>query len=264
MFADDCMLYLSGNNWNTMFNIVQSELDIFIDWTKQNMLRLNSSKTQAMIVGTRSKISQIKNPKHFSILGTDIKYVKKYNYLGIILDSEMSLVPLCKNIQKCVVDKIFMLRKLGKYLTNKALIQIYKQVILPIMDYAGFLIIACHKTVKHDLQILQNDVTLVNLHKKAKISSLEQQRCVQPLTLMYKLSKVDENRNISARVTRQQEKYTFRTDNRIGTKYSTSPYYKGTELWNILEKDVQFSDSIFLFKQHIKNMYNDYIDDFYI
>ena len=42
------------------------------------------------------------------------------NYLGIVIDSEMSLTPLCKNIQKRIVDKIYMLCKLGKFLNYKA------------------------------------------------------------------------------------------------------------------------------------------------
>ena len=50
-----------------------------------------------------------------------------------------------------------MLRKLGSYLTHKASIQMYKQVILPIIDYAGFLLIASNKDRKSDLQTMQND-----------------------------------------------------------------------------------------------------------
>ena len=239
MFADDCMLYYNGNNWKTIFDIVQLDLNCFVEWTTNNMLRLNTTKPQAMIVGTRSRLSKIINPEPFKIHAKDVKYVKSYNYLGIVLDSEMTLVPLCKNMEKRVVDKIFMLRKLKKYLTYKAAIQIYKQVILPIIDYAGFLMISCSKSRKEDFQIMQNDalcfcnntslndrISLVKLHEKANLASLEQRRCIQLLTLMYKSSKKEGNRVVGARATRQQEKYVFRTDNKIGTKYSNSPYIK--------------------------------------
>ena len=109
MFADDCMLYYTGNNWKTIFDIVQLDLNCFVEWTTNNMLRLNTTKTQAMIVGTRSRLSKIINPEPFKIHANDVKYVKSYNYLGIVLDSGQ--VPLCKNMEKRVVDKIFMLRK---------------------------------------------------------------------------------------------------------------------------------------------------------
>ena len=265
MYADDCVLYYTGNNWNTVYDVLQSDLSKLVDWTSRNMLKLNSEKTQAMIVGTRNKISKIKDPKPFLITGKGIKYVKKYNYLGIVLDPEMTLAPLCKVIEKRVIDKIYMLRKLGKYLTYKASIQIYKQVILPILDYAGFLLVACNKNKKNGLQIMQNDalrfcnntrrndkVTLVELHNKAKLASLEQRRCVQLLSLMFKISKIEENRAVAVRMTRQQVKYVFRLDNRVGTKYSHSPYYVGSMLWDKLPRDIQFAESNFQFKDHVK------------
>ena len=60
-----------------------------------------------MIVGIRSRVSKIKDPKPFVILGKHFKYVQKYNDLCIVLDSEMTLVPLCKRILKHVIDKIY-------------------------------------------------------------------------------------------------------------------------------------------------------------
>ena len=54
-------------------------------------------------------------------------YVSKYNYLRIILDSELSLIPLCKSVEKRVSDEIYMLRKIRKYFNCKAAVQIYKQ-----------------------------------------------------------------------------------------------------------------------------------------
>ena len=161
-----------------------------------------------------------------------------------------------------------MLRKIGKFLTYKALILIYKQVILPIMDYAGFLMIAYTKDRKCDMQIMQNDalrfcsknrrvdrILLEEMHKTANLSSLEQRRCIQLLTLMYKLSQDVTNRKIGARNTRNQDKFVFKMDSKIGTTYEKSPFYKGCKLWDKLTKEVQFSNSVTLFKQVIKMQY---------
>ena len=245
MFADECVLYYTGNNWNNIYGTIQGDLDIFVNWCIKNGLRLNARKTQAMVVDTINRLSKLVNLEPFTLQGSPIKYVKQYNYLGVILDSEMSLIPVCKNIEKRVIDKIYMLRKLRKYLTQHAALQIYKQLILPIFYYAGFLLIACTRDKKRDLQVIQNDVlrfynnnkredkVLLNvMHKNANLISLEQRRCKQILSLMYKLSKNPENRKIGNRNTRQQEKYIFKTDSKIGTKYSNSPYYKGTKMWD--------------------------------
>ena len=211
MFADVCVLYYSSNNWDTVYNVLQDELHRFDLWIFRNMLKLNSKKCQAMIIGSRNKLSKIKKTKLFDIQNQKLKYVKKYNYLGIMLDSELTLMPLCKTIEKRIINKVFMLRKLGSYLTYKASVQIYKQAILPVIDYAGFVLIACNKDKKGDLQIIQNDalrfcsknkrsdkISLNELHKKANLLSLEQRRCIQLLSLMYKLSKNVENRKVYA------------------------------------------------------------------
>ena len=131
MFADDCVMYYSSNNWDNVFNVLQEELNKLDLWNYRNMLKLNSRKCQAMILGSRNRLAKLKNLKSFEIQNQKLKYVKKYNYLGIILDSEMSLTPLCKTIEKRIINKVFMLRKMGSYLTYKASVQIYKQVILP-------------------------------------------------------------------------------------------------------------------------------------
>ena len=103
-----------------------------------------AKKSQAMIVGSRNKLSKFSAATPFKINDTDMKYVKQYNYLGVIMDAEMSLIPLCKHLEKIVVDKVYMIRKLRKHLTYHAALQIYKQLVLPIFDYSGFLLIACN------------------------------------------------------------------------------------------------------------------------
>ena len=148
---------------------------------------------------------------------------------------------------------------------------------MPILDYAGFLLLACNKDKKHDLQVIQNDIlrfcenkrlkdrmSIEILHKNARLISLEQRRCKQLLSLLYKLSKDPVNVVVPARNTRRHDKTVFRVDNKIGTKYATSPYYKGTKLWDTLSKEIQEVDSIHLFKKCIDKKYNVYTRDFYI
>ena len=123
------------------------------------------------------------------------------------------------------------------------------------------------------MQLIQNDAlrfcdnvrlkdrkSLDEMHKKAKLSSLEQRRCIQLLQLMYRKSKKFGVRKIGARNTRQNDKFVFKMDNKIGTKYSHSPFYKGNKIWDLLSIEVQFS----AFKNAVKTLYKDYIKDFYV
>ena len=141
LFADDCVLYLSGNNWQTLYEKIQSDFDAILEWTFKNNLRLNPSKTKAMIFGSRARLANMDTPACFMACGNNIGFVKHY-YLGMMIDSTMSLIPLTKDIKKRILNKIFKLRKLRKFLTFDAAISVYKQTILPIIDYAGFLLIS--------------------------------------------------------------------------------------------------------------------------
>ena len=94
----------------------------------------------------------------FTILGKEVSFVKKYNYLGILLDSELSLDRFYKSIIKKVNNKIYSLRKIRRYISFDVAIQIYKQTILPYFNYGGFLAMSLNKEKKYDLQIMQNDI----------------------------------------------------------------------------------------------------------
>ena len=66
--------------------------------------------------------------------------MNSHSYLGILLDSSMSLTPLLNSVKKRVTNKVFiyMLREIRKYLNFDATICVYKQTILPLIDYSGF------------------------------------------------------------------------------------------------------------------------------
>ena len=77
---------------------------------------------------------------------------------------------------------------------------------------------------------------------------------------MYKLSQKGILRKINDRPTRQQEKYVFKTDTKIGKKYERSPYYQETLLWDRLPKETQFAENIFEFKKRLLSLYKEYLD----
>ena len=219
MFADDCVLYSIGNNWDRLHDILQKDLDSFIGWCTLNGLKINTGKTKSMIVSTATRLKNLKNMASFTIYGEPIDFVKQYNYLGIILDHEMNLTPLVRNIKKRVSIRVFQLRKVRKYMKEHAAILVYKQTIMPIFDYAGFLLISTCDGVKHDLQVIQNDairfckniklldrISIPVINNSIKLLSLEQRRQIQVLKLMYADSKKGKSRAVTNVNTRSQTK----------------------------------------------------------
>ena len=82
---------------------------------------------------------------------------------------------------------------------------------------------------------LNDRISLVEIHRRANLVSLEQRRCIQLLSLSY----IHGNANpdvyhVPARNIRAGTKNKFKTMKYENAKYCDSPYYKASKLWDTL------------------------------
>ena len=267
------VLYLSGNNWDIIRPKIQEDLDCFEHWGELNNLHLNVKKSKLLLIGTQSKLSKIGNVESLSLYNNDVLLVKQYNYLGVILDAELTLRPFINHIKMIISHKIFTLAKIRSCLTEHAAVLIYKLTILPYIEYAGFLVVACSIEDRKDLQICQNDalrictkqkfsdhIRIEDFHSRCKIISLEHRRRNQLLLLMYKKSHDPTLHRVFPRNTRRSARTVFKTANYEGSLYKRSPYFVGSKLWDSLSHhDIELPD-IYAFKARLKSHNRDYRD----
>ena len=152
MFADDCVLYKSGKNWGLIFNELQRALNVYVDWGEDHNLKLNVSKTKAMYICNSDKKGEIECHAPFNAGNRPILFVNKFCYLGCIIDNELNMVPEYKSVYRRIEHKVFLLGKLRYFIDSRAALLVYKQTILPFLDYAGFVLLTCVKGNKKDLQ----------------------------------------------------------------------------------------------------------------
>ena len=76
MYADDCVLYMSGNNWGSIRTKLQENLDCFEHWGEINNLNLNVSKPRLLLVDTRSKLSRQVDIRPARLYNSDVRFVK--------------------------------------------------------------------------------------------------------------------------------------------------------------------------------------------
>ena len=162
-----------------------------------------------------------------------------------------------------------MLSRIRRYITTTCAISIYKQKILPLFDYAGFLLISCNKNDRGDLQVIQNNclhtcynarlldcLTLIDMHREANLVSLEQRRHIQTLCMMYICNNFVRVECGFGRNTRQGRRFNFMVDNYQISKYKGSPYFKGTIPWERLPDDVIALPTLLEFKYRIKAIFS--------
>ena len=274
MYADDCLIYTIGNNWDRMRPKLQDGLHCFETWCVNNSLKLNARKSKALVLGPNSKISALNMNNRFILNGQHLEYTKSYNYLGIMIDQHMSLQSLLSKLKSTVSNKIYSLVKIRDSITMKCALTIYKQTILPLLDYSGFVTISCNISDRMALQTLQNNalrvcfnvrlrdrVAVKGMHNRANLLSLEQRRQIQVLCLMFIHKYRDLNaRRIHHRMTRAANIYSFVRERYNCTKYRTSPYYKGSLLWDALPLVSKRCQTLLEFKKSLRIVYKTYSD----
>ena len=95
------------------------------------------------MIGSYQKISTVDFNAMFTLNTQQLDFVATYNYLGMHLDRNMGLTTLLTKLKSRAVNKIYSLVKIRNMINVKCALSIYKQTILPGLDYTGFLLIAC-------------------------------------------------------------------------------------------------------------------------
>ena len=191
---------------------------------------------------------------------------QKYNYLGVILDECMNLNANFNSIFKKYSYKIYQFGKIRKYIDSKTRVLLYKQTILPLVEYVSFMLSFNNIHDVGKLQKLQNsclrfcydvynprDMSVQRLHDMANISRLDERRNIQLMNIMYSLKKNNAYRKIGVRITRSVECYVFDIDTIHLGIYSKSPYCKGAKLWNELPNNLKDIADKTQYKNCIKN-----------
>ena len=92
MYADDTHVYVELSQSDTHKSI-SSLSDCLTDislWMKSSKLKLNSNKTEFIIIGTKQQRHKLSNHFPFKLLDNDISPSDNVRNLGVIFDSDFS------------------------------------------------------------------------------------------------------------------------------------------------------------------------------
>ena len=149
MFADDCVLYKAYVCCDCILGCLQEGLNSYVEWGKENNMYLNASITKAMLIFTTPR-KNLYRP--IITMGKNIQFVNTLNYLGVIIDDQLSFTPYYIMVKRRMENKIFVMSKIRKYVYNHTALLIYKQAILPLVEYAGFVFVSCTIGQRYELQ----------------------------------------------------------------------------------------------------------------
>ena len=198
----------------------------------------------------------------------------EYEYLGIILDSKFSLVKTVSKSVSTASNRNHMLGKMRRAITKSTAILVYKQTILPVLEYCGYLYNGIVAAQHRRLQQTQNrclrtclnvriKYSVINLHKDTEVDMLCNRYDLQLLLLLYKYLYGNNHLpeelglrfhvpNCGGRETRSTGTGLLAHPPSVKWGYRRSPLYRGIELWNNMNVSCRLASSREIFRTKAK------------
>ena len=278
MYADDTTLYVSGSNVNVISKKLTDDMEGITKWLHNNMLFLNTDKTNVMLLGSSSKLRNVHDDS-FSVMvnGCKLERVNKAKCLGVVIDDELLWHKQVSGVTQKVFCKIALLRRLSTFLDANILNILYKSLIQPQFDYCSAVWFGRYNEDVHKLSVLQKRCARIILSVNYLTSSdimfpmlgwkSLQDRCnyfkallmykslngLAPSYLSAKFNYVSDRHGVNTRQAAAGLLALPPCSNGNDTEYFKSSFsYSGVQVWNKINLDIRKSPSI----QCFKRMYN--------
>lgn len=160
IYADDTQLYHSfdAKNTSAAVQILNSDLDRIVAWTKTNSLVLNPLKSKFMVMGSKKQITSIISAKpEVRIMGVNIERVEVACNLGLLIDPELRFESYVNGLVKNCFYRLKILYRIRKFLSIPIRKRLVESLVLSKMNYCDVVYGPCllSRTV-NKIQRVQN------------------------------------------------------------------------------------------------------------
>ena len=137
MYADDATIYLNLEDFpiENREVLINDELEKDNKWLKLNKLAVNVDTTKSMLFHKRRPVT----PIQFSMNNRIIDVVQYFNYLGIMLDADMSWKTHVAMVRNKFSRINGILHRLKYIYPQNVLITLYKSLFVPHINYGSLL-----------------------------------------------------------------------------------------------------------------------------
>ena len=253
-------------------NLESSMLDIK-SWMDENRLKMNTSKTEFILFGSRQQLQKT-TLSSLSVAGDTVEGASSIKYLGAFLDDKLSMKKQVSSICTKATANILKIKGIRPFLTNETAKTLMVGLVLSHLDANNGILIGLPDNQLRKLQLVQNYAAKVVCQKRKFDSATE---CLMALhwlpvkyriefkvaTIVYKALNNQAPEYIMNLFKVKQSERTLRSDSnykvlhvphvRKATFAMRALSVKGPQIWNELENDVKKQPSLGSFKAKLKS-----------
>ena len=156
MFADDTLIYISGDSPEETEQKLQKCVDDAAKWYEKHNLVLNAEKSNSIILQPERTHKGQKAVFNITIGDKCLKHVSEADYLGLRIDDSLSWKPQISKLCKNIGAKISELKYMSTFANKEMLLYFYETNIQPVIDYGITLWSRVPKKILFKIQKLQN------------------------------------------------------------------------------------------------------------
>ena len=157
-FADDLQLQMSAppDRISELLHSMQSCISDVKVWATANMLKLNDSKTELMLVTSKRSKHLHNLPTSITIGNAQIPFKQSVMNLGFTLDCHLTMNSHVSNIARTCYFELRHLTSIRRFLTSTATATLVFAFLLSRIDYCSLLLFGSTHDVTSHLQRIQN------------------------------------------------------------------------------------------------------------
>ena len=172
MYADDTTIHTTDVKLDCVQSKLQSDLYKVNRWCKINNMAINPKKTTCMILCTKQKHTNSK-VLTLKIGNAEIENVTSQKLLGVYIDNCLTWKTHIDKTCNKLSSKLFLLRRIGSYLSLEMKQMFYTAYITPILDYGCITWQHACKSDLNRLTKIQKRTARIILHKSWKDDAIE-------------------------------------------------------------------------------------------
>ena len=261
LFADDTNFSLTHNDYDSMVDTMNRELELIQDWTVANRLTINNTKTELLLFGN---ISASNNNQQIYLNGSYVSYVEHAKFLGVIIDTNMNFKNHINYVTNKIAKHAGILYRIKDCMPPKTRITYYNSFVLPYLNYNIIHWGSTNVTHLNPLIVVQKRIirTMADADYLAHTPPLFRKFGLLNVVDLYKFQAIVEtHKKIQKGAYKIEHNVNTRNRNLSKPKFhrldrtQQSIAHSGPKLWNLIPEEIRSIKSIPKFKKQLKIYY---------